>query len=96
MPKKTLTNKHLHLYYSGSVQGVGFRYMAERTADSLKLTGWVRNISDGRVEIVCEGPDADLQTFIRKMDEMFKGYIRDVDMEWNGFTGEFSGFDVRF
>ncbi|MDD5137164.1 MAG: acylphosphatase [Candidatus Omnitrophica bacterium] len=96
MTKKTLINKRLHLYYSGSVQGVGFRYTAHSTANSLGLTGWAKNMPDGRVEVLCEGRDADLQKFMQKIGEVFKGYIRDVDVGWGGATGEFDGFDIRF
>lgn len=89
-------NKRLHIYYSGSVQGVGFRYMAERYALDLGLTGWTKNLKDGRVEVVCEGKDAVLQEFIKKIQTTFEGYIRDADMEWQNATNEFYGFDIRF
>jgi acylphosphatase len=89
-------NKRLHAYYSGSVQGVGFRYSAERTATSLELSGWVKNLRDGRVELVCEGKDAPLKEFLRKIDTMFGSYIRDREIEWSDATGEFDLFDIRF
>ena len=56
--KKKLTKEihRAHVYYSGRVQGVGFRYTAEGLALDLKLVGWVKNLPDGRVELVCEGP----------------------------------------
>ena len=96
MAKKILTNKRLHLYYSGSVQGIGFRYTAQRMADSLKLTGWVRNLSDGRVEVVLEGSETDIELFLEKINDIFKGYTRDAETEWCEATGEFAGFDIRF
>ncbi|MDP3791181.1 MAG: acylphosphatase [Candidatus Omnitrophota bacterium] len=89
-------NKRIHAYYSGSVQGVGFRYMAERTATSLNLTGWVKNIRDGRVEIVCEGSEASLSEFLQKIDKIFSAYISDKDIEWGNATKEFDYFDIRF
>lgn len=89
-------NKRLHAYYSGSVQGVGFRFTAERTASSLGLKGWVKNLRDGRVEVLCEGREEAVKEFSQKMDDMFKGYIRDHDTEWAQATGEFEGFDIRF
>ncbi|MDD5428635.1 MAG: acylphosphatase [Candidatus Omnitrophica bacterium] len=94
--KKTSTNKRLHIYYSGSVQGIGFRYTAERLAGSLNLTGWASNLPDGRVEVLCEGAEPDIKTFLAKIDDIFKNYIRDSDVEWSGATGEFDGFDIRF
>ena len=96
MSKKTIVNKRLHTYYSGSVQGIGFRYTAERIANSLKLTGWVRNLSDGRVEVMIEGTNLEIELFLQKINDIFKGYTRDVDTGWGEATGEFSGFDIRF
>ena len=50
--------KRVHVYISGRVQGVCFRAMTQQTALNLKLTGWVRNMDDGRVEALLEGEDA--------------------------------------
>ena len=88
-------NKRLHVYYSGSVQGVGFRFTAERLALSLGLSGWVKNLWDGRVEIICEGAENKLKEFLSRIDDVFKEYIRDSGTEWDEPTGEFSGFDIR-
>ena len=96
MAKKTIINKRLHLCYSGSVQGIGFRYTAQRIADSLKLTGWVRNLSDNRVEIIIEGSQLDIEFFLQKIKDIFKDYIRDVETEWGEASGDFSRFDIRF
>ena len=85
-----------HAYYSGSVQGVGFRLTAERAAFSLGLTGWVKNLDDGRVEVVCEGGEKDIKEFLTKIYSVFKMYINDTDIEWQPATGEFDGFDIRF
>ena len=95
-PKKTIVNKCLHYYYSGSVQGIGFRYTAQRIADSLKLTGWVKNLPDGRVEIMIEGSEPEIELFLHKINDIFKGYTRGVETEWGEATGEFIGFDIRF
>ena len=91
-----MVKKSLHIFYSGSVQGVGFRYAAERAANLLDLTGWVKNLSDGRVEIFVEGDKPALEGFLQKMSEVFKGYVRDIDVQWSEPTGEFTFFDVRF
>ena len=88
--------KRLHIYYSGSVQGVGFRFAAERTAATLGLTGWVKNLRDGRVEVACEGKESSLKEFLQKMNNMFEEYIRDRDVEWSEATGEFKEFEIRF
>lgn len=94
--KKTIANKRLHIYYSGSVQGIGFRYTAERIANSSKLTGWVKNLSDGQVEVMIEGAQPEIELFLQKISETFKGYIRNADLRWGEATGEFSGFEIRF
>ena len=81
---------------AGRVQGVGFRYSAQRTATSLDITGWVKNLDDGRVEVVCEGKDADLKAFQQKIEAILGQYIRDRDVEWSSATNEFDYFDIRF
>ena len=89
-------NKRLHLYYSGSVHGVGFRYTAERIALSLNITGWVKNLEDGRVEVVCEGEAAPLNKFLDKIKDIFGAYIKDASVEPQKATGEFESFDIKF
>ena len=95
MPKKAVSDKRLHAIYSGSVQGVGFRYTAERIAVSLGLTGWAENLPDGRVEIVCEGSRPDIEKFIGRIQDAFKSYIRDADFKWDDASGEYNCFDIR-
>jgi len=89
-------DKRVHATYSGWVQGVGFRFAAEREASSLGLKGWVKNMNDGRVEIVCEGKEEALKQFIRKIGSIFKAYIHNADMEWGEPEGGLEGFDIRF
>lgn len=96
MTDKTIVNKHLHIFYSGPVQGIGFRYTAQRIADSLKLAGWVKNLSDGRVEVIVEGARPDIELFLQRIDDIFKKYIRDIVTEWGEAAGDFTGFDIRF
>lgn len=87
--------KRVHIFYSGLVHGVGFRFASERAATALGLSGWVRNLPDGRVEIICEGPEEGLNAFAKKIESVFESYIRDADVEWSSPTGEFEGFDIR-
>lgn len=84
----------LHAYVSGTVQGVGFRFATERAASALGLTGFVRNLPDGRVEIVAEGGDRELGDLISRLRGIFGGYIRDIDVRQEKPVGEFDGFDV--
>ena len=88
-------NKRIHAYYSGSVQGIGFRFTAERIATSLNLTGWVKNLRDGRVEVVCEGQEVTLQDFLRQINSTFNNSINDADIKWSEATGKFDNFDIR-
>ena len=88
--------KRLHINYSGSVQGVGFRLLAQSTAQPLGISGWVKNLDDGRVEVVCEGEEAALNTFLDKIKDIFGGYIRDAIIDDEKSTAKFEGFDVKF
>jgi len=91
MPKK-----RAHIVYSGNVQGVGFRWTAERAAFSLKLTGWVMNCPNGAVEVVCEGTEDDINSFIDSIKEEMSGYVRSTKVSWQEATGEFNSFHIRF
>ncbi len=83
--------------YGGRVQGVGFRYTAEKLAMDLKLMGWVKNLPDGRVEIVCEGPKEKIELFLKSVREGSLGpYIRKADCEWQKPTHEFKEFRIEF
>lgn len=89
--------KRLHIYYSGTVQGVGFRWTAESIAADLGLCGWVKNLSDGRVEILCEGEEAALAAFMNKIKNCpMKHCISSQDIAWDETRGEFKDFRIRF
>jgi acylphosphatase len=88
--------KQLHLYYSGRVQGIGFRYTAQDIASSLKVCGWVKNLSDGRVEILAESEEAILKVFLEQINQHFSRYIADTTVDWLAASGEFRDFQVKF
>ena len=89
--------KRAHILYFGQVQGVGFRYTAQDIAMSLSITGWVKNLEDGRVEIVAEGKEKDLNEFLDKISKGQLGrYIKNSELSWEKPTGEFDVFDIRF
>ena len=95
--KETPVKKRLHVYYSGMVQGVGFRFTAERIAVSQNLYGWVRNVRDGGVEVVCEGEETALVDFLDKMKNgPMRSYINSTKVEWQEATNEFVDFTIRF
>ena len=89
-------NKQVHIYYSGAVQGVGFRFAVESAASSLGLTGWVKNLRDGRVEVIAEGSEAALNEFLNKIKKRMQRYISDADISWQEATDEFKEFEVAF
>jgi len=89
--------KRIHVIYSGRVQGVGFRYTARSIASGLGLGGWARNLRDGNVEVVCEGEERKLKTFLGNMAKEFPSqYIKNIDVNWERSTGELNGFEIRF
>ena len=95
--KNAAPESRAHILYTGRVQGVGFRYTAERIAQELGLTGWVKNLPDGSVEVVCEGDRANAQDFVEKIQQSVLGrYIKKVDVNWDKPTGEFQDFRVEF
>jgi acylphosphatase len=82
---------------SGRVQGVSFRYYARRKAGQLKLTGWVRNLRDGRVETVAEGPRDQLLAYIQFLHAGSPAAeVTKVDVEWQATSEELKGFEVRW
>lgn len=87
----------MHLYIEGRVQGVGYRASAQYKAQDLNLTGWVRNLRDGRVEVVAEGEQENIAQFIQWCRKGPPGSIvRKVDIQQEEYTGEFNHFGVTF
>lgn len=75
------TKKSLHLYFSGIVQGVGFRFTARSLARKYGLTGWVKNLFDGRVELTIEGENDKVDMFIQDLREYFASNIDNIQEE---------------
>ena len=85
----------MKILYSGQVQGVGFRYTARTAAAGFEITGVVRNLSDGRVELVAEGARTELEGFrdaIRGAG--LAGFIRAENVAWSEAQNEFRGFGI--
>lgn len=87
----------VHVFYSGRVQGVGFRYTARELACGFEVTGSVRNVPDGRVELVAEGDEEEVNGFLEAIRHSQLGsHIRGEDVNWGRATGEFTRFEIRF
>lgn len=82
--------------YSGRVQGVGFRYHTYEIAVGYPVTGHVRNLSDGRVEMVVEGAPKDVGRFLAAVASELSDHIRGIEVSESPGTGEFSGFGIRY
>jgi acylphosphatase len=82
--------------FSGTVQGVGFRYTVHGIARKFAIAGYVKNLSDGRVEVVAEGLRRDIETFIGTIKSDMARYITEVHIEWDLAKSEFSRFGVAF
>jgi len=67
------------IYFSGRVQGVGFRATAKWLARGFDVAGWVRNLADGRVELLAEGDPAELDRFLSAIRDELGGFIRGLD-----------------
>ena len=81
---------------SGRVQGVGFRSFAGRYANSLGLTGWVKNLYDGRVEVVAEGERKKILRYIRLLEEGSPwSRVDKVSVEWHSYKGDLTFFRIK-
>jgi len=86
----------LHAILTGRVQGVGFRFFALEEARRRGLTGWVRNLGQRQVEVVAEGPEKELQTFLEALRAgPVSARVDNAEVSWPPSTGEFNGFDAR-
>ena len=89
--------KRLHILYQGRVQGVGFRFTAERVAADAGVTGWVKNMPSGDVEVLAEGSEKALQAVLGEIQNSVMGrYIDKTVIRWEEYRGEFSGFRIEF
>jgi acylphosphatase len=85
----------LHILYSGQVQGVGFRYQAKMLAAGYEVVGEVRNLPDGRVEVVAEGEARELEAYRQAILDCGLGpLIRDEQISWSSARSEFRRFDI--
>jgi len=88
--------KQIHAIFSGRVQGVGFRFTVEELANQSGVLGWVKNLIDGKVEVVAEAEEEVLKIFLERVKEYFSHYIGDVEVRWEPASGGFKNFSIEF
>jgi acylphosphatase len=91
----TQTMNRRTYYFTGYVQGVGFRFTARQAAAGHRVTGFVRNLSDGRVELILEGPDAEMDGVLDRINAELGENINNTTCDTGPATGEFRGFEIR-
>jgi acylphosphatase len=85
----------MQVYYSGRVQGVGFRYTVKSVANGYEVVGTVCNLPDGRVELVVEGAEMELEAFRKAIGESgLSHFIDQEDVSWCAAKNEFRGFEI--
>ncbi len=87
----------VHVFAGGRVQGVAYRFYAEKYATGLGITGWVRNLADGRVEVLAEGSAGSIASFLDRLREGPNlARVETFDVRHEPATGEFRDFRVIF
>jgi acylphosphatase len=91
----TAGRRRLTVFYSGRVQGVGFRYTVKTVATGFEISGTIRNLADGRVELIAEGLRGELEAFRAAiLDAGLAGFVRDEQVIWADVKNEFRGFEI--
>jgi acylphosphatase len=90
-------NVRAHLFIEGIVQGVSYRYFTSDVAATLGLSGWVRNLHDGRVEALFEGSRELVEQAIGECRKgPYGAFVSNVDVSWEPYTGKEKGFEIRY
>ena len=88
--------KRARVIYHGRVQGVGFRYTARNVAHRYEVQGFVKNLTDGTVEIVAQGREEEVRLFLTDLEETMARLIRSRTIAWDSASEDLDGFSVRF
>jgi len=86
---------HESVYFTGHVQGVGFRYAALQAAKEFEVAGFVCNLPDGRVQLEAEGRAEEVAAFVTALEERMHGYIRKTERSARVRPALFSGFSIK-
>ncbi len=86
---------HETVFFSGRVQGVGFRYQTAQVAREFEVSGCVQNLADGRVQLEAEGTESEVSAFVAAVVDRLTGYIRKTERSHARRAAEFRGFSMR-
>ncbi len=86
---------HETVFFTGRVQGVGFRYSALQVAKEFEVTGFVKNLTDGRVQLEAQGEARDVDAFVKAVEERMHGHIRKTERSARKSPGQFQGFQIQ-
>ncbi|MBI4369679.1 MAG: acylphosphatase [Elusimicrobia bacterium] len=90
-----MTQSRVHLALHGQVQGVGFRFFTRQIAQELKLGGWVRNKTDGSVELVAEGEKRNIESLLDTLKNKHPwARVDALEADWQPYQGEFRAFEI--
>ncbi len=85
-----------HIIFIGRVQGVGFRFTAHRIASRYRLAGFVRNLRDGTVEMLAQGPAEDIEDCVQDIKEAMAGYVRETVIDEVPLDPKYTDFRITF
>lgn len=87
--------RHETVFFTGRVQGVGFRYTALQVAKEFEVAGWVANLTDGRVQLEIEGRVDEVTAFVAAVEERMHGHVRKTERSGGLRPAQFSGFAIK-
>ncbi len=86
-----------HLFVSGRVQGVFFRENAKKKAEKMSVSGWIKNLKDGRIEAILEGDKANVVELIKWAEHgPFWAKVESVETNWENYRAEFNNFEIKY
>jgi acylphosphatase len=86
---------HETIFFSGRVQGVGFRYTTLQVAKEFEVSGYVKNLADGRVQLEAQGRGGEVKAFVKAVEERMHGHIKKVERSHQAGATRFQGFTIQ-
>lgn len=95
--EESLIEVRAHLFLSGKIQGVFFRDSMKKKAEKLGVSGWVKNLKDGRVEAVFEGKKDKVESMVKWSNKgPILAKVEDLEADWEEPKGNFKEFDIKY